>query len=211
MSTYIVAITGASGAIYAKGFLQEILALGHCVELVLSPTGEQILDLELGFSPQGTLAEKQSRWAEFLGQGEKSLHLLDHRDLAAGISSGSFPTSGMIVIPCSMGTLGRIATGVSTNLIERAADVTLKERRPLILVTRETPLSLIHLRNMAAVTEAGAVVMPPVPSFYHHPATIDDLVTAFVGRVLDRLGIPNHLTPRWTESPQQIQTEHLKE
>jgi 4-hydroxy-3-polyprenylbenzoate decarboxylase len=211
VSTYVVGITGASGAIYAKQLLQELLALGHCVELVLSPTGEQILDLELGFSPQGTVAEKQNQWVEFLGQGEKSLHLLDHGDLAAGISSGSFPTSGMIVIPCSMGTLGRIATGVSTNLIERAADVTLKERRPLILVTRETPLSLIHLRNMAAVTEAGAVVMPPMPSFYHHPTTIDDLVTAFVGRVLDRLGIPNRLTPRWTESSQQIQTESLKE
>lgn len=203
MSTYVVAITGASGVVYAKRLLQELLAVGHCVELIVSPTGEQILELELGFRPKGTLDEKQEEWVGFLGQGEKSLHVLDHGDLAASISSGSFPTSGMIVIPCSMGSLGRIATGVSSNLIERAADVTLKERRPLILVPRETPLSLIHLRNMTAVTEAGAEIVPPMPSFYHHPSTIDDLVRAFVGRVLDRLGIPNRLVPRWTEFSQE--------
>ena len=203
MSTYVVAVTGASGVIYAKQFLQELLAVGHCVELIVSPAGEQILDLELGFRPKGTLDEKQEEWVDFLGQGEKSLHLLDHGDLAAGISSGSFPTSGMVVVPCSMGTLGRIATGVSSNLVERAADVTLKERRPLILVTRETPLNLIHLRNMTTVAEAGGEIMPPMPSFYHHPSTIDDLVRAFVGRLLDRLGIPNRLVPRWTEFPQE--------
>ena len=203
MSTYVVAITGASGVIYAKQLLQELLALGHCVELVASPTGEKILELELDFAPKGTTDEKQEEWITFLEQGERSLHILDHGDLAAGISSGSFPTSGMIVIPCSMGTLGRIATGVSSNLIERAADVTLKERRPLILVPRETPLSLIHLRNMTTVTEAGGIIMPPMPQFYHHPSEIDDLVTAFVGRVLDVLGLPNRLAPRWTEIPQE--------
>jgi len=202
MSTYIIAITGASGVIYAKRLLQEVLAVGHCVELVVSPTGEQILKLELGFDIKTTLTEKQEQWVALLGQGEKSLHLLDHGDLSAGIASGSFPTSGMIVIPCSMGTLGRIASGVSFNLIERAADVMLKERRPLILVPRETPLSLIHLRNMATVVEAGADVMPPMPCFYHHPSTIDDMVKAFVGHILDRLGIPNHIAPRWTENPQ---------
>ena len=127
----------------------------------------------------------------------------DHADLTAGICSGSFPTSGMIVLPCSMGTLGRIATGVSTNIIERAADVTLKERRPLILVPRETPLNLIHLRNMTTVTEAGGIIMPPMPQFYHGPASIDDLVTAFVGRLLDQLGLPNRLVPRWTEDTSQ--------
>jgi 4-hydroxy-3-polyprenylbenzoate decarboxylase len=199
MATYVIAITGASGAVYAKRLLQEMLALGHCVELVVSPTGEQILDLELGFAPKGTLGEREVAWTSFLGEGEKSLHLLDHGDLAAGISSGSFLTSGMIVVPCSMGTLGRIAAGVSSNLVERAADVTLKERRPLILVARETPLSLIHLRNMTTVTEAGGEIMPPVPQFYHRPSTIDDLVTAFVGRILDRLGLPHRLTPQWTD------------
>lgn len=200
MSTYIVAVTGASGIIYAKRFLEEITGFGHHVKLVVSPTGEQILDLELGFQSEGNLGDREKEWCAFLGCGDASLELLDHDDLAANIASGSFTTAGMIVIPCSMGTLGRIATGVSSNLIDRAADVVLKERRRLILVPRETPLNLIHLRNMVTVTEAGAQIVPPIASFYHHPATIDDLIDAFVGRLLDQLGIDNELTRRWTGS-----------
>ena len=203
MSTYVVAITGASGAMYAKGVLRELLALGHCVELAVSPNGERILELELGFASKGSVEERRRAWVTFLGHGESALHLSDHSDVTAGICSGSFLTSGMIIVPCSMGTLGRIASGVSSNVIERAADVTLKERRPLILVPRETPLNLIHLRNMVSVTEAGGEIMPPMPQFCHYPLTIDDLVSAFVGRLLDRLGIPNHLAPRWTESRSQ--------
>jgi polyprenyl P-hydroxybenzoate/phenylacrylic acid decarboxylase-like protein len=122
----------------------------------------------------------------------------DPSDLGAAISSGSFGTVGMVVIPCSMGTLGGIAAGTSTDLLRRAADVALKERRPLILVTRETPLSLIHLRNMETVTLAGATVLPPVPAFYHQPKTIEDLLLHTCGKVLDQLGIEHDAYRRWS-------------
>jgi polyprenyl P-hydroxybenzoate/phenylacrylic acid decarboxylase-like protein len=122
----------------------------------------------------------------------------DPDDLAASISSGSFLTAGMVVAPCSMRTLAAIAHGLADNLLTRAADVTLKERRPLVLVTRETPLSLIHLRNMVAVTEAGATVLPPTPGFYHRPTSIDDLIDQTTGKVLDQLGIEHQLFRRWS-------------
>jgi polyprenyl P-hydroxybenzoate/phenylacrylic acid decarboxylase-like protein len=122
----------------------------------------------------------------------------DPADMGAAISSGSFLTVGMVVIPCSMGALAGIAAGTSTDLLRRAADVTLKERRPLVLVTRETPLSLIHLRNMQTVTEAGATVLPPVPAFYHQPKTIDDLLVHTCGKVLDQFGIGHDLFRRWS-------------
>jgi 4-hydroxy-3-polyprenylbenzoate decarboxylase len=122
----------------------------------------------------------------------------DPADMGAAISSGSFLTVGMVVIPCSMGALAGIAAGTSTDLLRRAADVTLKERRPLVLVTRETPLSLIHLRNMQTVTEAGATVLPPVPAFYHQPKTIEDLLVHTCGKVLDQLGIGHELFRRWS-------------
>lgn len=197
MSTYIVAITGASGSIYAQRLLHELINAGHHVQLIVSTHGEQVLNFELGLSLGGNLFNKQHNWHEMLNCDKTSLELFDNNDISASIASGSFPKAGMIVIPCSMGTLGRITTGTSSNLIERAADVTLKERQQLILVTRETPLNLIHLRNMVAATEAGAEIMPPMPFFYHHPTSIDDLVNAFVGRLLDRLGIQNQLTRKW--------------
>ena len=120
------------------------------------------------------------------------------QDITASISSGSFRTRGMVIAPCSMGTLGRIASGLSSNLIERAADVTIKEHRPLILVARETPLSLIHLENMTAVTKAGATVLPPMPAFYQNPKTIRDLVDHTVERILDHLNIPLKKASRWS-------------
>jgi polyprenyl P-hydroxybenzoate/phenylacrylic acid decarboxylase-like protein len=119
------------------------------------------------------------------------------RDLAAAVSSGSFLTLGMAVMPCSMKTLAAVATGFATDLLSRVADVTLKERRRLVLVPRETPLSLVHLRNMVAVTEAGGVILPPVPAFYHHPSSIDDLLLHTVGKVLDQFGIEHNLFKRW--------------
>ncbi|MGH7911652.1 MAG: UbiX family flavin prenyltransferase, partial [Candidatus Dormibacteraceae bacterium] len=121
-------------------------------------------------------------------------------DLSASIASGSFVTAGMAVCPCSMRTLAAVAHGISDSLLVRAADVCLKERRRVVLVPRETPLNLIHLRNMVAVSEAGAVVLPPVPAFYHHPRTIDDIVDHTVGKVLDQLGVEHHLFQRWSGS-----------
>ena len=131
----------------------------------------------------------------------------DPDDLAASISSGSFLTMGMVVAPCSMRTLASIAHGLEDNLLTRAAGVTLKERRPLVLVARETPLSLIHLRNMVAVTEAGATVLPPIPGFYHRPASIEDLIDQTTGKVLDQLGIEHQLFRRWS-TPAGRSREH---
>jgi polyprenyl P-hydroxybenzoate/phenylacrylic acid decarboxylase-like protein len=124
-------------------------------------------------------------------------HVYDPEDLAAPVSSGSFPVDGMVIVPCSMNTLASVAAGISANLIARAADVTLKERRRLVLVTRETPLSLIHIRNMETVTLAGATVLPPVPAFYHQPETIEDLLRHTAGKVLDQFGIPHNAFKRW--------------
>jgi len=125
-------------------------------------------------------------------------YVYDPEDLAASISSGSFPVDGMVIVPCSMNTLASVATGISDSLIARAADVTLKERRRLVLVTRETPLSLIHIRNMETVTLAGATVLPPAPAFYHKPETIEDLLRHTAGKILDQFGIPHSAFKRWS-------------
>ena len=161
--------------------------------MTASPSAVQVLRQETGicldldhFDPM-SLGE--------LGPGRIVYH--HHQDFSAGIASGSFLTGGMVVIPCSMSTLGAIAHGVTTNLITRAADVHLKERRRLILVPRETPLSLIHLENMTQVTRAGAVVLPAMPGWYHRPRTLDDLIDFVVGRVCDQLGIANKMIDRW--------------
>jgi 4-hydroxy-3-polyprenylbenzoate decarboxylase len=140
---------------------------------------------------------------------EGRVHYHHHADFSAGIASGSFPTAGMVVSPCSMSTLAAIAHGLTTNLVTRAADVHLKERRKLILVPRETPLSLIHLENMTAVTRAGAVVLPAMPGWYHRPRSLDDLIRFVVGRICDQLGVSNELIPRWgdTEGPESRREE----
>ena len=135
--------------------------------------------------------------AVFGGLGSGQLYYHHYQDFSAGIASGSFQTAGMVIVPCSMSTLGAIASGITTNLITRAADVHLKERRKLILVPRETPLSLIHLENMATVTRAGAVVLPAMPGWYHRPRRLDDIISFIVGRICDQLGIPNTLIKRW--------------
>ncbi len=132
------------------------------------------------------------------------LELFAPDDVGASIASGSYPSKAMVIVPCSMGTLGRIAAGASSNLVERAADVMLKERRQLILTPRETPLSRIHLRNMLAVTEAGAEVLPAMPGFYHHPKSVDDLVDFIVGRILDRLGLESTITRRWRGEAREV-------
>ena len=179
----VVAIGGASGAPYARRLLEILSSMDrHVVQphLVFSTAARQVWATEVG-TPMRELPFPQ--W--------------DHRDFGAPFASGSAGFAAMVVIPCSMGGLGRIAHGLSEDLIGRAADVMLKERRKLILVARDTPLSLIHLENMAAVTRAGALVLPASPSFYGRPQSIEDLLDTVVGRVLDHLGLPARLGPRW--------------
>lgn len=202
---YVVGVTGASGAIYARRFVRRLLAADCRVDLIVSPAGRQVLSQELGYEADwecsrrwpaaGVPPEVAEFWGVDAGRGELRVYPFD--DVGADVASGSVPTRGMVVIPCSMGTASGIATGRSSNLIERAADVMLKERRPLILVVREAPLSLIHLRNLVQVTEAGAIVLPASPGFYHRPTTVEALVDFVVGKVLNVLGLAQDALRPW--------------
>ena len=182
-----VALTGATGAGFGVAVVRRLAANAAVaqVTVLLTPTGRRCLLDECGL-----------RLEELLAVSPKLRHV-DERNLGADISSGSHPQDGMAIVPCSAGTLGRIAAGVSEALVTRAADVCLKERRPLVLCLRETPLNRIHLENMLRVHDAGAVVMPLMPGFYHHPQTLDDLFAAFATRVLDQLGLPEPDPRRW--------------
>lgn len=182
---YVIAITGASGMIYARELLAYFAGRPDLeLHAIISAAGEQVLNLELGLTP-AQLAPG-AVW-----------HRVD--DFTAPMASGSFRARAMVIVPCSMGSLGAIAQGAGRNLIHRAGEVFLKERRPLILVVRETPLSLIHLKNLVRVAEAGATVMPACPGFYHRPASLDELARQFAGRILDHLGLEHQLGPRWGE------------
>jgi len=185
MKPLIIAMTGATGAIYGIRLLQVLREKSVATHLVISNWAEKTIALETDYSP-----------AEVRKLASKC-YAVD--DLSAPISSGSFPTAGMVIIPCSMKTLAGIAHGMSENLILRAADVMLKEERRLILVPRESPLNLIHLRNMTLAAEAGAIILPPMAAFYFKPKSISDLVDHLVGKVLDLLGAEHHLFPRWGE------------
>src|SRR6185437_3541156 len=181
----VVAVTGASGAAYGVRLVEVLLRAGRTVHLTISPAAEEVIAQEL----ERTVCLESFDPAAFFGPtASLDLSLLQYhhyRDFRAGIASGSFLTAGMAVCPCSMGTLAAIAHGVSENLIHRAADVHLKEHRKLILVPRETPLGLVQLRNMAAAAEAGAIVLPAMPGFYHRPTRVQDLIDFVVGRVCD--------------------------
>ena len=202
MAIFAVGITGGSGAPYALRLLQVLLESGHEVHLCISAAGETVLQVETGMRLGKTLREKAAAFTTAIETDHpERLRLFDPMNLAAPISSGSFPCAGMAIVPCSTGTLGRIANGISSNLIERAADVMLKERRRLVVVPRETPLSEIHLRNMLTLRQAGADILPAMPAFYHKPRHISDLVDMIVGRVLDRLGVENRLFHRWGTGP----------
>lgn len=201
MSVYVIGITGASGVVYGKRTVQALLELGHHVKLIVSPAADRVMDIEMGIHFTGSRHARLQQWRELVDATGDALELLPHRDFAASVASGSFPLAGMAVVPCSMGTLARIAGGMSTNLIERAADVALKERRRLVLVPRETPLSRIHLQNMLTVMDAGAEIVPAMPGFYHQPRGIDDIVDMMAGRILDRLGVENDLFKRWQGDP----------
>ena len=195
MKRITVAITGASGAIYALRTLRALLMREVAVDVVISEFGWMLLRDEAGFEG------KQQNFGGFIqklyGVSVENMALHPLKNLAATLASGSSQSDGMVVVPCSMKTLASIAHGLSRNLIERAADVALKERRPLIIVPRETPMNLIQLRNMVAVAEAGAVVVPAMPAFYQGPETFDDLADFVVGRILSLLGIEHDLYPAW--------------
>jgi 4-hydroxy-3-polyprenylbenzoate decarboxylase len=189
----VVAMTGASGAPYAVRLLYLVARSGRKVHLTISPSAVQVLRDELGLEID--LDDFDPLALGIREAGRIVYH--HHGDFSAGIASGSFRTGGMVILPCSMSTLGSIASGVTTNLITRAADVHLKERRKLILVPRETPLSLIHIQNMLAVTQAGAIVLPAMPGWYHRPRRLEDLVDFVVARICDQLGVGIALAPRW--------------
>lgn len=198
MSDYVVAISGASGAVYGVTLLEYLLKENHKVYLTLSQEARFIIKDEMGLDWGSHFSET----SDILKKRYEGFELLycDERDMTAPIASGSVPVQGMIIAPCSMKTLAGIAHGFSSNLIERSADVNLKERRPLILIPRETPLSQIHLKNMLTLAEMGALLLPAMPAFYNHPRSIDDMVRFIVGRALDALKIKNHLYRRWAES-----------
>ena len=180
----VLAITGATGAVYGVRLLQHLGATpGVETHLILSDSALLTLHQETGLQRKDV---------------EAMAHVVHKlRDVGASIASGSFQSEGMIVAPCSMKTLASVAHGLSDNLIARAADVVLKERRRLVLMVRETPFNLAHLRNMTAVTEMGGIIFPPLPSFYHHPQSIDEMVDHTVSRVIDLFGIEHQLAPRW--------------
>lgn len=187
-----MAITGASGAPYAVGVLQSLVAAERPVQLIVSSHGFRLLDTEMGIGSIAALRDRVGAMGF-----DAFVRVYDDADRGAAPASGSAQNAGMVIVPCSMGTLSAIAAGSSRSLVERAADVMLKERRPLILVPRETPLSAIHLENMLRLTRAGAIVMPAAPGFYHRPEQIVDLVNFMVARINDHLGVPHSLVPRW--------------
>ena len=193
-----VGVTGASGAILAQQALQLLEADARVVRvhLVITETGQRLFAEELGIS-SGDLQQLPSR---LLGSSSSKIEVLPNKDIGASIASGSYNVDAMIVVPCSMGTLAAIANGISDDLVARAADVMLKEGRKLILCIRDTPFNRVHLENMLRAQQAGAVIMPAIPAFYHQPKTIDDLVTQYVCRVLAQIGLPQESMYRWMGS-----------
>lgn len=188
----VVAVTGASGAPYAVRLIEQLVRAGRPISLIVSAHGLRLLRTETGIDSVASLRERVGGAA-----WDRTVTEYDDGDRGAAPASGSALGAGMVICPCSMGTLSAIACGSSRSLVERAADVALKERRPLILVPRETPLSAIHLENMLRVTRAGAVVLPASPAFYHRPSGISDLVDSVVARVLDHLRVEHALGQRW--------------
>lgn len=200
----VVAVSGASGAAYSRRLVGVLLAAGRDVHLTMSHAAVQVFAQEL----KTAVDLNAFRLKDFLGPEFENLDAIpatergefryyEQRNFNAGMASGSFKTDGMVICPCSMGTLGSLANGLSANLIHRAADVHLKERRKLVLVPRETPLSSIQLENMKRLVDAGAVVLPAMPGFYHDPTSIDDLINFVVVRICDHLGVETDLMKRW--------------
>jgi 4-hydroxy-3-polyprenylbenzoate decarboxylase len=194
IAPWVVAITGASGAPYAVRLLEVLCRAKIPLHLIISSHGWRLLEMEAGLASDADLRQAT-------GGNWSTVTVCDDADRGAAPASGSAPSAGMVICPCSMGTVAAVAHGTSRSLTERAADVALKERRRLILVPREAPLSLIHLRNLTTVTEAGATVIPAAPGFYHRPKTVQDLVDFVVQRVVDHMGVETSIAPRWEGKP----------
>ena len=195
----VVGITGASGAVYATRTLAALLTRGYRVELVVSDFGRRLLREEIGeqAAVDRLIPFLTTTYGDQVGRGTLVVH--SNKDLGAGIASGSHRCDGMVIVPCSMKTLAGVAHGLSRSLIERAADVMLKERRALVVVPRETPMSLPQLRNMVLCAEAGAMVLPAMPAFYQGPTTLDELADFMAGKILTALGLEQDLYPPWKE------------
>ena len=198
MPSIAIAITGASGAIYAARTIAALLTRGVHVEAVISDYGRRLLHDELGDAAAADrlMPYLAAKYGDAVSAGTIVLH--NNRDLGATIASGSHGCSGMAIVPCSMKTLAGVAHGLSRNLVERAADVMLKERRRLVIVPRETPMSLPQLKNMVLCAEAGAMILPAMPAFYQQPRTLDDLADFMAGKILSALGFEHDLYPAWT-------------
>lgn len=199
--TICLALTGASGMPYGIRLLECLLEAGCHVQLLYSQAAQivaqQEMALELPGRPKEVAGHFRERHAALMARSGATLEVFGREEWFAPVASGSNPPDAMVVCPCTMGTLAAIAQGLADNLIERAADVALKERRTLILVPRETPFSAIHLENMLRLAQAGAVILPPNPGFYHHPQSVEAMVDFVVARILDHLGVPHALMQRW--------------
>ncbi|MGI5920828.1 MAG: UbiX family flavin prenyltransferase [Syntrophomonadaceae bacterium] len=194
MSRYVIGITGASGIVYAVKLIQELTERDNEVHIIASKPALIVAEQELGWEYADDWMQV---WRKYI-DGEK-VFFYDNSDIAAKIASGSFITEGMVIIPTTMSTLAAVAGGLSNNLIERSADVAIKEKRRLIMVPRETPLSSVHLRNMLTLADMGVHIIPAMPGFYHNPRTIEDLVNFLVGKVLDSMGIYHNLFKRYKQ------------
>lgn len=197
--TFVVAITGASGSIYGIRLVQALAGGGSQVLVILSRAGVHVLSHETGLDPDRGFLDYLARQG-MAPEALTRIEIFYEDEIASAPASGSFIHNGMAVVPCSMKTLAAVAAGYADNLITRSCDVSLKEKRPLVLVPRETPFSLIHLENMTRLARAGAVICPPSPSFYTFPQTLEDLVDTVVARILDHLGVAHDLLARWGET-----------
>ena len=200
MKTITLAITGASGLPYSMHLLECLLQSGQRVRLVYSQAAQIVAKQELDFTLPNRPQDAEKLLCKRLGKFSGELRVYGRDDWYAPMASGSNPADAMVICPCTMGTLGKIANGISDDLIARAADVMLKEKRTLILVPRETPFSAIHLENMLKLSHAGAVILPPNPGFYHHPQSVQDIVDFVVARILDHLVVTHELVGRWGKS-----------
>ncbi|MBK1718339.1 flavin prenyltransferase UbiX [Thiocystis violacea] len=197
--TVTVAFTGASGARYGLRLVDCLIRAGIRVYLLISQAGQVVLKMETGLEAPARASEAEPFFADLFQASAGQLRVFGRQEWTAPVASGSNPPEAMVICPCTTGTLARVAAGLSGSLIERAADVALKERRRLILVVRETPFTSIHLENMLRLAQAGAVIMPANPGFYSNPTSVDDIVDFMVARVLDHLSVPHALIQRWGE------------